>query len=221
MWVSVRDAVSILVGGNLGEIGFSVGGGLFSGRPPLNPRQLLLVNFLTDIAPAIAIAVRPPFNIDTSTLVYEGPEASLGRPLNREIALRALATGLGAGSGWFVGRLTGSRERASTIGLASLVCTQLGQTLMSGGMSAPILITSLGSTAVLCGIIQTPGLSHLFGCRPLGPVGWSTAIGSSAAATVGAILAPHIAERLAIRARDISIDLGIPPEVLQKGIDAW
>jgi len=46
MWASVRDAVSILVGGNLGEIGFTLGAGLINGRPPLSPRQLLLVNLL-------------------------------------------------------------------------------------------------------------------------------------------------------------------------------
>ena len=42
MWASVRDAVSILLGGNLGEIGFTLAAGLVDGRPPLNARQLLL-----------------------------------------------------------------------------------------------------------------------------------------------------------------------------------
>jgi cation-transporting ATPase I len=60
LWDSVRDAVSILVGGNLGEIGFTLFGGLISGRPPLSPRQLLLVNLFTDVAPATALALRAP-----------------------------------------------------------------------------------------------------------------------------------------------------------------
>jgi magnesium-transporting ATPase (P-type) len=221
MWVSVRNAVSILVGGNLGEIGFSLGAGLFSGRPPLSPRQLLLVNFLTDIAPAIAIAVRPPLEVDPASLINEGPEASLGKPLNREIALRAAVTALGAGGGWFLGRITGSRSRASTIGLASLVCTQLGQTLTSGGLSTPVWLTSVGSTVVLCAIIQTPGLSHLFGCRPLGPLAWTTALGSSAAATAASVLVPTAAEWIVTRLREISVDVGVPPEVLQSGIEVW
>jgi len=221
MWVSVRDAVSILVGGNLGEIGFSLGAGLFSGRSPLSPRQLLLVNFLTDIAPAIAIAVRPPLDVDTAELIHEGPEASLGRPLNREIALRAAVTALGASGGWFLGRVSGSRSRASTIGLASLVCTQLGQTLTSGGLSTPVWLTSVGSTAVLCAIIQTPGLSHLFGCRPLGPLAWATILGSSAAATGASVLVPNVAEWVVNRLREISVDLGIPPEILRSGIEVW
>jgi cation-transporting P-type ATPase I len=47
MCSSVREAVAILVGGSLGEIGFIVGGTLLGGRPPLNARQMLLVNLLT------------------------------------------------------------------------------------------------------------------------------------------------------------------------------
>lgn len=220
MWVSVRDAVSILVGGNLGEIGFSVGAGFLSGRSPLSPRQLLLVNLLTDVAPAMAIAVRPPLDTDLSALAREGPHASLGTPLNREIASRAVATTMGAGSGWLVGRLTGSRERAGTIGLVSLVGSQLGQTLVYGGMSAPVVLTSLASSAALFGIVQIPGLSHLFGCQPLGPLGWATAIGASAWATGASVLVPNLADRALLRVREIGTELGVPPAVLEKGADA-
>ena len=204
MWVSVRDAVSILVGGNLGEIGFSVGAGLLSGRPPLSTRQLLLVNFFTDIAPATAIAIRPPSDLNLESLVREQTGPFWESLLNRDIAERALATTFGAASGWAVGKLTGSRERASTIGLAALVYTQLGQTLTSGGLSAPVLLTGLGSAAALAAVIQTPGLSHLFGCRPLGPLGWATAIGASAAATGAAVLLPHAAARASVELRELA-----------------
>jgi cation-transporting P-type ATPase I len=191
MWASVRDAVSILVGGNLGEIGFMLAAGLLDGRPPLNPRQLLLVNLLTDVAPAMAIALRPP-SLDTlNALRSEGPEASLGQPLNRDIALRALVTSLGAGSAWIVGRF-GGRERANTVGLLALVGSQLGQTLLSGKMSRPVVITSVASAATLAAIVQTPGVSQLFGCKPLGPFGWATAIGASAGATALAGYFPEL-----------------------------
>lgn len=60
MWSSVRDALCILLGGNFGEITFTVGTGLLSARDTLNARQLLLVNLLTDVLPAMAVAVRPP-----------------------------------------------------------------------------------------------------------------------------------------------------------------
>jgi cation-transporting ATPase I len=191
MWASVRDAVSILVGGNLGEIGFTLAAGLLDGRPPLNPRQLLLVNLLTDVAPAMAIALRPP-SLDTlSALRVEGPEASLGQPLNRDIAVRALVTSLGAGTAWVVGRF-GGRERANTVGLLALVGSQLGQTLLSGKLSRPVVITSVASAATLALIVQTPGVSQLFGCKPLGPFGWATAVGASAGATALASYFPEL-----------------------------
>jgi cation-transporting ATPase I len=191
MWASVRDAVSILVGGNLGEIGFTLAAGLLDGRPPLNPRQLLLVNLLTDVAPAMAIALRPP-SLDTlSALRAEGPEASLGQPLNRDIAVRALVTSLGAGTAWVVGRF-GGRERANTVGLLALVGSQLGQTLLSGKLSRPVVITSVASAATLALIVQTPGVSQLFGCKPLGPFGWATAVGASAGATALASYFPEL-----------------------------
>ena len=195
MWAAVRDAVSILVGGNLGEIGFTLGAGLIDGRPPLNARQLLLVNLLTDVAPAMAIALRPPPPLSVQNLAHEGPEASLGQLLNRQIAMRAGLTALGASSAWGIARFTGTRVRANTVGLVALVGTQLGQTLMSGRMSRPVVVTGLASAAVLAVIVQTPGLSHAFGCRPLGLIGWSTAIGASTAVTVGSVVVPDLVAR--------------------------
>ncbi len=96
MWASVRDAVAILVGGNLGEVAFTLGGSLISGTPPLNARQLLLVNLLTDIAPAMAIAVRPPAEGTVESVLREGPDRSLGSALDRAIILRAASTAAGA-----------------------------------------------------------------------------------------------------------------------------
>jgi cation-transporting P-type ATPase I len=210
MWASVRDAVSILVGGNLGEIGFMLAAGLVDGRPPLNPRQLLLVNLLTDVAPAMAIALRPPSLETLSSLRTEGPEASLGQPLNRAIALRALVTSLGAGSAWVVARL-GGRERANTVGLLALVGSQLGQTLTSGKLSRPVVVTSVASAATLALIVQTPGVSQLFGCKPIGPFGWATAIGASAGATA---LAGYFPELVSATMKRLHLDKPVMVEDL-------
>jgi magnesium-transporting ATPase (P-type) len=192
MWAAVRDAVSILVGGNLGEIGFTLGAGLIDGRPPLNARQLLLVNLLTDVAPAMAIALRPPAPRSHLSLAHEGPEASLGSLLNRQIAMRAAVTAFGASLAWGAARFTGTRARANTVGLVALVGAQLGQTLLSGNLSRPVVVTGVASAAALALVVQTPGLSHAFGCRPLGPIGWLTAAGASAAATVSAVYLPDL-----------------------------
>jgi cation-transporting ATPase I len=203
MWASVRDAVSILMGGNLGEIGFTLLAGLFDGGPPLVARQLLLVNLLTDVAPAMAIALKPPAARTFESLARERPEAALGAPLDREIATRAFVTALGAGSAWTVGRFIGSRAKARSIGLAALVGTQLGQTLASGGFSRPVVLTSLASAGLLFTLIQTPGVSHFFGCRPLGPISWSVAIGSSVAAVaLGNVIDGALGEPWAVAVTD-------------------
>jgi magnesium-transporting ATPase (P-type) len=196
MWLSVRDAVSILLGGNLGEIGFGIVGGLISGRSPLNARQILLVNLMTDVAPAMAVALRRPGANAYAELVHLDTDALLRESLDREIVMRAVSTTLGASWAWGLGRLTGTRARASTIALAALVGSQLGQTMLSRGAGSRVMWTSLGSWALLMGLIQTPGLSHLFGCRPMGPIAWSIALGSSAAATGTAAILAQLERRL-------------------------
>jgi cation-transporting P-type ATPase I len=199
LWGSIREALAVLVGGNLGEIGFTSLASLFSRRAPLHPRQFLLVNLFTDLAPAVAIAVRPPHDVATETLLHEGPDRSLGDALRRDLAIRGTATALGAGAAWGAARLTGTRRRASTVGLAALVGTQLGQTVVAGGWRRPAtLATAIGSAAGLVGVIQTPGVSQFFGCRPMGPVGWAQATSAATLATLGS----QVASRLAGHASD-------------------
>ncbi|SCG49768.1 cation-translocating P-type ATPase [Micromonospora inositola] len=196
MWSSVRHALSILVGGNLGEIGFSVLTAASTGRSALTGRQLLLVNLLTDLAPALAIAVRPPAADGAEDLLREGPDTSLGETMTREIALRAAATTLGATAGWTLARYTGRRQRAGTVALASLVGTQLGQTVLAGGTSPAVLASTAASIGVLVAVVQTPGVSQFFGCTPLGPVGWSIAAGSALGATVANGALTRLVDRL-------------------------
>jgi cation-transporting P-type ATPase I len=146
---------------------------------------------MTDVAPGLAVAVRPPRGVTRRELLHEGPDASLGSALDQRIVSRAVTTATGAGAAWTAARLTGRARRASTIALAALVGTQLGQTLLDSGADPLVTGAALGSGAVLAGIIQTPGVSQFFGCTPLGPLGWSIALGSSAAATaVSALVAP-------------------------------
>ena len=94
------------------------------------------------------------------------------------------------------------------MGLLALVGTQLGQTLAIGRRDPLVAAAALGSAGVLAVIVQTPGVSQFFGCRPLGPIGWATALTSSATATVGAALLPEPTQRLARRL----LDRVSPPE---------
>ncbi|AWS46210.1 cation-translocating P-type ATPase [Streptosporangium sp. 'caverna'] len=195
MWGSVRDALSILLGGNLGEIIFTVASSLIAGQNVLNARQLLLINLLTDMLPSMAVAVRPPASTSPEKLLAEGPEASLGASLTRDIYLRAAVTATAAGVGWTIGRMTGTQVRANTIGMVALVSAQLLQTLAMGSRDRFVVLAVLGSLVVLGTTVSLPVLCRFFGCRPLGPVGWSIALGSAGAATlVGMVIEPMTRE---------------------------
>ncbi|MBC2876323.1 MULTISPECIES: HAD-IC family P-type ATPase [Streptomyces] len=192
LWRSVRDAVAVLVGGNAGEVAFTVLGTAVSGRAPLGTRQFLLVNLLTDMLPALAIAVARTGAAEDDEPAAGPVPAPLGRDLARALAVRGAATALGAAAAWQCGRATGRAGRAGTMGLAALVLTQLGQTLTTDWRSPLVLTTAGLSTLALVGVVQTPGVSHFFGCSPLGPVAWGTVLGTSAAATLAAALAPRV-----------------------------
>ncbi|MGP3980057.1 HAD-IC family P-type ATPase [Streptomyces sp. KR80] len=193
MWASVRAALAILIGGNLGEVTFSVLTSALTGSTPLSARQIMLVNLLTDLAPALAIAVREPTGQTGERLLREGPHRSLGTALTNEMLLRGAITALGAGLAWSAARLTGTRRRASTVALAAVVGTQLAQTLTTGGLDPHVLIAGLGSAVALAAIVQTPGVSQFFGCTPLGPVAWGITLGAIASATlIGTALTPLV-----------------------------
>lgn len=194
MWASVRKALGILLGGNLGEIAFVLATTVFTGRSALNARQLLLVNVLTDMLPAMAIAARPPAG-SAEKLLSEGPEASLGAALTRHLRLRATITTAAAGSAWIVARMTGTRARAGTVALVALVASQLLQTLTDAGRDPLVALAAVGSLVALVLVVSVPGLSHFFGSRPLGPAGWT--IGLTAAA--GSVLLPAVLEIVAPR----------------------
>ncbi|MGI8848500.1 MAG: HAD-IC family P-type ATPase [Candidatus Dormibacteria bacterium] len=214
MWGSVRDALSILLGGNAGEVAFTVGGTMVAGRSPVTTRQLLLVNLLTDMFPALAVAVTPRQELEITPREDEAsagearrahrqalltrPVPSLDAPLVRAIVLRGAATAAGATIAWQIGRWTpGSEQRSSTMGLAALVGTQLAQTMLTRHRSPLVIATAAGSAVVLIGVVQTPGLSQFFGCRPLGPLAWTGVIGATAAATAASALAPAWLQRFA------------------------
>jgi hypothetical protein len=103
-----------------------------------------------------------------------GPEIG---ELDDAVAVRAAANATGASVAWGLGRITGTPERASTVALSALVGSQLGRTVAAGGTSRSALAAGFG----LAALIQTPGVSRLVGCRPVGPVGWKIGLSSAAA----------------------------------------
>ncbi|MFG2550407.1 HAD-IC family P-type ATPase [Streptomyces sp. NPDC048581] len=123
----------------------------------------------------------------------------LGAPLIRKIRHRALTTTLGATSAWLFGRFTpGTARRSTTMALCAVVGTQLAQTLADRRGSPLVRVTALGSGAVLFVLVETPGVSHLFGCTPLGPIAWAGVAASIALAVSGQRAVPYL-ERMVTR----------------------
>jgi magnesium-transporting ATPase (P-type) len=186
LWKGVQLAISGLLGGNAGEVIFSVIGTAVTGNSPLNTRQLLLMNTLTDALPATAVAVSTP----------AGPIGGAVRGLDeqklwRAVAFRGGVTAAAGTAAWAMASLSGfpgSSQRAATVALISLVSTELGQTVVDS--RAPlVLLTAAGSFAVFAAMVTTPGVSQLLGCTPVGPIGWAQALGTAAAATAAVAVA--------------------------------
>ncbi len=186
LWRRVQSAVSVLLGGNAGEVAFAVIGSAITGNSPLNTRQLLLVNIFTDALPAAALAVSP--TTGGGNRDGRGPDQAA---LWRAVAIRGTTTAAAATAAWVMASFTGRPQRASTVALVALVSTQLGQTLLDS--RAPLVaITAFGSLAAMGTLISIPGISNLLGCTPLGPLGWGQALGSATAATIAVAVATRV-----------------------------
>jgi cation-transporting P-type ATPase I len=208
LWRRVQAAVSVLLGGNAGEVAFAVIGSAITGTSPLNTRQLLLVNIFTDALPAAALAVSKPSG--PVQLEGRGPDQ---QELWRAVAIRGTTTAAAATAAWAMAGVTGRPQRASTVALVALVSAQLGQTLLDS-RTPLVVLTAGGSLAVMGTLISIPGVSQLLGCTPLGPLGWAQALGSAGAATAAVAVATRVfADKppLELNAVDRSPDESPPP----------
>ncbi|MGA9674016.1 MAG: cation-translocating P-type ATPase, partial [Mycobacterium sp.] len=202
LWRRVQAAVSVLLGGNAGEVIFAIVGSAITGTSPLNTRQLLLVNTITDALPAAALAVsKPRGTVDPNLRGVD--QAALWNA----VAIRAGTTAAATTAAWMMAGgitlpvmtglpglpalpgmnlllgATGLPQRASTVALVALIATELGQTLVES--QAPmVVLTALGSLGFVGVLISIPGVSQLLGCTPLDPLGWVEALGSAAVATL-------------------------------------
>jgi H+-transporting ATPase len=195
LWRRVQAAVSVLLGGNAGEVAFAIAGTALTGRSPLNTRQLLLVNMMTDALPAAALAVSP------SNGPVDGGHGPDQAALWRTVAIRGTTTATAATAAWLMSGFVMQPRRASTVALVALVSTQLGQTLIDSH-SPLVVTTALGSLATLGVVISIPVVSQLLGCTPLGPIGWTQALGTAGVATVAAAVAPRVLELLPTKTGD-------------------
>jgi P-type Ca2+ transporter type 2C len=126
----VRRAIDYLVATNLSEVALMVMGSM-AGIAPLSPLHLLWINLLTDVAPALALAVEPP-----ERNVMQRPPRDPRRPLfgssdSRRLGARSMQMTAGAMLAYGAARVRPeprAPEYASTMAFASLVTSQLLET---------------------------------------------------------------------------------------------
>jgi magnesium-transporting ATPase (P-type) len=157
-WRNVRRSLDLLIGGNLGEVGYIVGASL-PGLPVLTTRQILMVNMISDILPAIALVLQGPAHRNLADLAREGT-AALGKPLQDAILRRGAATATPSLAAYLLAYGTGGVMQGRTVGFASIVATQLAQTLDAArsreGPNRMLIGSLAGSAGLLAATLFFP-----------------------------------------------------------------
>jgi magnesium-transporting ATPase (P-type) len=187
-WQRIRRATGLLVGGNLGELGLIAGLSVLGQAAPLTTRQILGVNMISDVLPALAVGLQGPETRHLASLSREGASSMEGS-LSRDILRRGLSTAIPAIGAYYASLGLGAPV-ARTVGFASIVATQLAQTLNSGwsGVRASWSIVGavVASTALLVASLTFPPLRNLLMLAPLPPLGWGLiSVASLAAVLLG------------------------------------
>ncbi len=188
-WANLRRALAMLLGGNLGEVAFIVVLASAGVSAPLTARQVLAVNLVSDVLPAISLVIQSPRRRDLSGLAREG-ESALGAPLRAEILTRAVATAGPAIVAYAIARLLLAPARAQSVGFASIVVTQLTQTLdasrAAGGVSRATGAAVGATVAALAAALHVRPLTGFLGLTSPGLLGWLLITAAGAAAPVAA-----------------------------------
>ncbi len=208
LWRRVQAAVQVLLGGNAGEVLFAVIGSAITGVSPLNTRQLLLVNTMTDALPAAALAVSKPRGTTDPKLRGVDQPA-----LWNAVVIRGVTTAAATTAAWAMASFTGVPGLNGLPGVSCAARVEQTARLDRGawvhraaarvhrcsgradrGRIGPNTCWSpkprwcysprrAHSSAWGC-LISIPGVSQLLGCTPLDPLGWAEGLGAAAAATV-------------------------------------
>ncbi len=174
-WRNIRRALGLLLGGNLGELGLVVGASVLGLASPLVTRQILAVNLITDALPALAVALQRPADRNLAGLAREG-EGALDKPLRDDVLRRGVATAAPALAAYLVALGTGGLPQARAVAFASIVTTQLAQTLDAGrtgdGLTRPVVAAVAASGGLLVAALTVPALRDLLLLAAPTPLGW-------------------------------------------------
>ena len=172
-WRNMRRALGLLLGGNLGELGLVVSASLLGLASPLTTRQILAVNLITDALPALSVALQRPENRHLASLAREGTSA-LDTPLRNDVLRRGIATTVPSLAAFALTLAVSGLPQARTVAFASIVATQLAQTLKAGwieGGLTPSVFGAVGaSAAFLVAAITVPALRSVLTLTVLTPL---------------------------------------------------
>jgi calcium-translocating P-type ATPase len=185
-WRNMRRSLALLLGGNLGELAVIAGASVVGFASPLNSRQILVVNLITDALPALAVVLQRPEHRNLAGLAREGVSA-LDVSLRGDVLRRGAATALPALAAYLLARGPAGPAAAGTAAYGSVVANQLAQTLdagwAEGRLSGPVAGAVAGSAGLLAATLLLPPVRNVLGLALPGPLGWSL-LGASAAASV-------------------------------------
>jgi calcium-translocating P-type ATPase len=172
-WWNTRRALGMLLGGNLGEVAFISLVSLLGLPACLTARQVLAVNLGSDVLPVMSLAVQEPKMHELGSLAREGMP-SLGAPLWDDIVRRASATALPALAAFLVALALGGPQQAQSVGFATIIATQLAQTLDTGLAEsehrAPVLAAVGASVALIGAALTLPPLRTFLGLASPSPL---------------------------------------------------
>ncbi len=165
-WRNLRRSLGLLMGGNLGELGMMVGASVLGLPAPLSTRQILAVNLVTDILPALAVAAQQPEHRDLATLRREGGQDQ-DRLLRADVLRRGWATAAPALVAYALATRLGTAAQARSVAFGGIVVTQLAQTVSLGrsenSLTRPVVGAIAGSGGFALAAMALPQLSGFLG----------------------------------------------------------
>jgi cation-transporting P-type ATPase I len=156
-WHNIRRALALMLGGNAGELGLMIAAGVTGFAAPLATRQVLAVNLVTDVLPALSVAVQEPEHRNLAALSREGT-AALDKPLRQGILIRGVATSVPSFAAYALSARTSDLARRHAVAFNSVVLAQLAQTLDVGraeGRLSPEVLGAVAASAAFVLVVQT------------------------------------------------------------------
>jgi magnesium-transporting ATPase (P-type) len=186
-WRNLRRALGLLLGGNLGEIGLMAIASMVGLPSPMTTRQVLAVNLVTDVLPAVAVAVQEPQTRALRELARER-DVALDERMRRDILRRGIATAVPSVGAYVAASRTMSQPAASGVAFISVVSAQLAQTMELGRtedrLTGSVTAAAGGSALVLLASIALPPVRTFLGFANPGVPGLIY-VGASMAGALG------------------------------------